>query len=240
MQFPNIKIDTNKLVGFDTETTGVSVVDDRIIQAVLIYNGTDGNQIVKEYFINPGVPIPEEASAIHGFSNEFIAEHGKAPKETLDEIANIIVSSQKQGYYLVIQNASFDLPILNNELKRYGLPTLGDRLEQPTVPYLIDPLVIDRKEDKYRKGKRQLINIAEYYKIEIEGDLHNAVTDVKTMLKVCVAILSKFPKVAKLAGTDLHKYQTDAFKDWADNFNSYLKKQGKPADVPTVWVSDLS
>ena len=239
MQFPNIKINTNKLMGFDTETTGVDTLNDRIVQAVLVYNGTDGSEIVKEYIINPGVPIPEDAAKIHGFTDEFVQKNGTDPKTTLEEIANIIISSQTQGYYLVIQNASFDLPILNNELKRYGLKTLGERLEQSKMPYLIDPLVIDRKEDKYRKGKRQLINIAEHYGVEIIGDLHNAITDVKTMLAVFSKILEKYPKVAKLAGTDLYTYQENAFKDWAENFNKYLESQGKESGVPTLWIPEL-
>ena len=60
---------------WDVESTGIRVLEDRVVQFFGATADAKGNLIdTWEFFINPGVPVPEEAAAIHGFSDEFLAE----------------------------------------------------------------------------------------------------------------------------------------------------------------------
>ena len=57
---------TKPIVFFDLETTGVNVAQDRIVEISILKILTNQTEILKTYLINPGVSIPESASAIHG------------------------------------------------------------------------------------------------------------------------------------------------------------------------------
>ena len=86
---------------------------------------------------------------------------------------------------------------------------------------LYDPYVTDRANDKYRKGKRKLLNLADHYGIEYDPEsLHNALADVTLTAKVAVAVRNKY-------GLPTNQQQADWHKAWAENFRDYLRRQGK-------------
>jgi DNA polymerase III subunit epsilon len=144
---------TGPLLGFDTETTGVDVTHDRIVTAALVRRVPGESTEVRTWLIDPGVPIPAEAAAIHGITTEHAVAHGEAPGPALDEIAALIAADLAIGVPVVAFNAAFDLSLLDAELARHALPTLGERLGRAVTP-VIDPLVLDRSLDRFRKGKR--------------------------------------------------------------------------------------
>lgn len=217
------------ILGFDTETTGVNTDTDRIVTAALVRRAVAGDPrsetTTRTWLINPGVPIPPGASAIHGISTEYAAEHGRPPSEALAEIAEAITVELRAGVPLTAFNASFDVPILENELRRNGLPTIADRLGQPTRP-VVDPLVIDRAVDKYRKGKRKLGDLAVHYEVIQEGELHTAEVDVLVTLDILAALAARNPQMADLHLTDLHDWQASAHRDWAAGFNAWRISRG--------------
>ena len=74
------------LVGFDTETTGVDVGADRIVTAAVVRRDASGTR-VRTWLIDPGIPIPPAATAVHGITTEQARARGRAPREALDEVA---------------------------------------------------------------------------------------------------------------------------------------------------------
>ena len=62
------------LVVFDLETTGVSVTHDRIVEICLLKVFPDMREEIRTYRINPGIPIPAGATAVHGISNADVAD----------------------------------------------------------------------------------------------------------------------------------------------------------------------
>ena len=60
----------NPIVFFDLETTGVNISKDRIIEISLLKVAPNGKEESKTRRINPGIPIPPEATAIHGISDD--------------------------------------------------------------------------------------------------------------------------------------------------------------------------
>ncbi len=65
---------TRPLVFFDCETTGTDISKDRIIEISLLKLFPDGHEEINTFLINPGIPIPPEATAIHGITDEDVKD----------------------------------------------------------------------------------------------------------------------------------------------------------------------
>ena len=222
-----------RVVGFDTETTGVDVTSDRIVTAALVVRGSlTGLSRTRTWLIDPGVEIPEAASAVHGISTEHARAHGAEPATALAEIAAALTAVLADGTPVVAFNAAFDLTILEYELARHGLPTLTDRLGRVPGP-AIDPLVLDRALDRYRPGKRRLGDLAEFYGVVATGDLHAADVDVDATLDVLGALVRRFPELDEVPLQAMQDRQVRAHYRWARSFNEWLVANGferDPAD----------
>ena len=212
------------VVGFDTETTGVDVFTDRIVTAALVRREGSSTSVTT-WLIDPGVPIPEGASAIHGITTEHARAHGRPPEPALDEIAGQVADALAHGEPVVAFNACYDLSLLDAELRRHGLPTLPERIGRE-VRVVLDPLVLDRHMDRYRKGKRRLGNLCGHYDVQSAAALHAADVDVLATLDVLTAIVKAFPEVATMALDDLHDLQVSAHRRWAEGFNTWRAQQG--------------
>ncbi|GMA32234.1 exonuclease domain-containing protein [Litorihabitans aurantiacus] len=225
---------TGRVLGFDTETTGVDVANDRIVTAALVMReGLAGLSRTRTWIIDPGVEIPEAASAIHGVTTAYAREHGRPPREVLEELAQALAGAMADGVPVVAFNATFDLTILEHELARHDLPTLTDRLGRAPGP-AVDPLVLDRALDRYRPGKRRLGNLAEHYGVVATGELHAADVDVDATLDVLGALVRRFPELAEVPLTAMHERQIRAHHAWARGFNAWLRENGYDRPRPTA------
>ena len=101
------------LVVFDIETTGLDIIQDRIIDITLIKINPDNSQIEKNYRVNPTIKISTESSKIHGIYEEDILEC-KPFKNYAKEIYNFIKGCDLAGFNIL----KFDLPILIEEFLR--------------------------------------------------------------------------------------------------------------------------
>ena len=99
--------------------------------------------------------------------------------------------------------------------------------------------MIDRAVDKYRKGKRTLESMIQTYNLENRADLHDAQVDTEVMLDVLNQICKKYPQLQSFDLNELYLWQKEAYKAWADNFNSYLARTNRPANVSDVWPVKL-
>lgn len=104
------------LVSFDLETTGTDVEQDRIVTAALIRLEGDGRTAAKQtWLLDPGVPIPEEAAAIHGISTAYVQEHGRSLTTAIEEITEGLADALRAEIPLVVMNARYDLSLLDRE-----------------------------------------------------------------------------------------------------------------------------
>ncbi len=226
--------------GFDTETTGVDYSTDKIVTAAIVFYdySTQTIQKTQNWLADPGIEISHKATEVNGISTEYAQKYGRPLKEVLVEIRNTLIEATKSDIPIVIFNANFDLSILNANLKAEGLETIEEIIGTDTYN-IIDPLVIDRAVDKYRKGKRTLESMIQTYNLENRADLHDAQVDTEVMLDVLNQICKKYPQLQSFDLNELYLWQKEAYKAWADNFNSYLARTNRPANVSDVWPVKL-
>ena len=104
---------TKPLCFFDLETTGTDISKDRIVEIAVLKLHPDGLQEKKEWRTNPEQPIPAEASAVHGITDEMVASEPTF-KELSNEIYSFIKGCDLAGY----NSDRFDIPLLVEELLR--------------------------------------------------------------------------------------------------------------------------
>ena len=212
------------LTAFDTETTGTDPTQARIVSAAVV-RVVDSGEIAwrKSWLIDPGVDIPAEATEVHGITTAEAQTFGVSPAEALPEIIAALDTP------LVIYNAPYDLTVLDHELARHGLPALdiGDGV--------LDPLVIDRAVDRYRKGRRTLESACEHYGVTLDG-AHDATADAVAAAQLMHAICSAYPQVGGASMETLFARQVAAHAAWAANFEAYLRDRGdESARIDRTW-----
>lgn len=215
-----------RLCVFDLETTGVNVFTDHIVTATVGFVGGGRENHILSWLCNPGVPIPAEAAAVHGITSERAEAEGRPPALVLPGIALALTVAIGEGWPIVAFNASYDLSLLVSELRRRGFESdLEVRLSAARV---VDPLVIDRAVDKYRKGSRKLGDVCRYHGLTLE-DAHDATADALAAGRLAYKLAAKYPDVM----SDLDALQANQaawHRAWATNFAAYLESQGKRAD----------
>ncbi|MEU6367945.1 3'-5' exonuclease [Streptomyces sp. NPDC046931] len=223
------------LIGFDLETTGTDPYEARIVTGAVI-EVKDGQPLGRrDWLADPGVEIPADAVAVHGISNERAAAEGSPADRVADAIADVLVGYWKTGVPVVAYNASFDLTLLTAELRRYGLPSLRDRLGGQEPAPVIDPYTIDRRADRYRPGKRTLEAVCTEYGVVLES-AHNACADALAAARLAGAIAGRHPKIAALGPAELHRRQIGWHADWAADFQAFLRRKGDTeAVVDGAW-----
>ena len=220
------------MVGFDTETTGISTAHDRIVTAAIITR-TGDDVAARTWLIDPGIAIPDRATEVHGITTAQAQAEGAQPADALEEIASILAAAMGAGFPVVAFNAQYDLSILESELARHGLDSLASRLPAGAVAPVVDPLVLDRKLDRWRKGKRKLIDMCATYGVTVVADdLHAADADVLATLDLLRAMAERYPTMAQAALADLHTQQADAHREWAVEFAAWLRSRGRTEDLP--------
>lgn len=220
------------LVGFDTETTGVDVFSDRIVTATIVTVTPGQRPAFREWLINPGIDIPADATAIHGITTESAYDCGLNPAEALYEISGLLALAIIQHTPIVAYNASFDLSLIEAENNRHDLPTITERLDGQPIAPVIDPFVIDRELDKYRRGKRTLAAVCQHHHVTLPA-AHSASADALAAVRLAIALA---PGVKDLTAMQLHDAQTRWHAERQRDFAAYLLKNGKDAsDVSTDW-----
>ncbi|MFF4036763.1 3'-5' exonuclease [Streptomyces sp. NPDC001816] len=223
------------LIGFDLETTGTDPHEARIVTGAVIEVRAGEPLGRREWLADPGVEIPADAVAVHGISNERAAAEGSPADQVADAIADVLVSYWKTGVPVVAYNAAFDLTLLSAELRRYGLPSLSDRLGGRAPAPVVDPYTIDRWVDRYRRGKRNLEAVCAEYGIVLDA-AHNASADALAAARLASAIADRHPKIASLGPAELHRRQIDWYAEWAADFQAFLRRKGDAdAVVDGVW-----
>lgn len=212
---------------FDLETTGKDPGTARIVTAsVVIVNGRDELLQHHEWLVDPGVEIPEEAAAVHGVSTQQARAEGQDAAEATAQIATLL-GELFETMPVMAFNAPYDFTVLEAESRRYGV----DCLDPAPV---IDPLVLDRAVDRYRRGKRTLSVMSEFYGVSLV-DAHTSAADALATIGVADAIARKYPAQIQVEPLQLHSAQIGWQRAWAENFQDFLRRKNPSATVDAAW-----
>lgn len=166
------------LVVFDLETTGTSITKDRIVQIGLVKLMPNGERIARMRFVNPGTPIPAEATEVHGITD---ADVKNAP--AFRQIASSLIDDWFAGSDIGGFNVRrFDLPLLVEELNRAGVS-----LDLGGVR------ILDAQTVYHKKEPRTLEAALEMYCGRPLENAHSAQADAEAALDVILAQGKKYP-----------------------------------------------
>ena len=218
-----VPVDRGRLLAFDLETTGPDPHTALVVTSALV--AIDGSHVeTTQWLADPGVEIPAGATAVHGITTEHAREHGREHAEVVAETIAGIRRGWAEGRTLVVFNAAFDLTIL----KRLDP---GFEIAGPVV----DPYVVDRALDPYRKGKRTLGALCEHYGVRLDG-AHDAGADAVAAARLAWKLLGDRPELADVDGRELYRRQVAWHAERQRDFAEYLQRKGEDATrVNTEW-----
>lgn len=197
-----------RLLGFDLETTAPDPEEARIVSAAVVLVGGGQERVSRTWLVDPGVPIPPEATEVHGITTEQAQELGRPFADVAAEIVDALLEVQTWGAPLVAFNARYDLTVLARELGRLG-GTIG------TPEVVVDPLVIDKHLDRYRKGSRKLDAICAHYGATLE-QAHDADSDALAACRAAWVLGAKGKVVRRVWDAQTGAEKAALVQEWEE------------------------
>lgn len=208
-----------QLAVFDTETTGVDIHTARVVSSTIALIGAQGEVLERyDWLLNPGIPIPQAASQVHGITTEVAQASGVAAAVGISQILARLREMLDRGFPIVAYNAPYDLSLLRAEAHRYSL-------DWPSAfAPVIDPLVIDKQCDRFRRGKRTLEVVAAHYGIQLH-EAHDAGEDAIAAGRLAQALARRYAQQLPSELMELHRAQVEWSDAQAANFESYMRRE---------------
>ncbi len=181
---------------FDLETTGLNSKKDEPVQVTIILVRLVDGQLVEiarfNTYIKPHVPVEPEAAAVTGITDEFLADK---PDET--DVFPKIKELFDQADYICGHNiVAFDVKFMTQMYERCGYPDGFNFSEEQMLDTLVACRDIVPKEeapiDDKGKHSHRLQYMVDYFNVEVEGDFHDALTDVKSCVGLCEKLITEY------------------------------------------------
>ncbi|MGB5818112.1 MAG: exonuclease domain-containing protein [Saonia sp.] len=214
---------TKPICFFDLETTGTNVAKDRIVEISILKVFPNGTTESKTWLVNPEMQIPEEVVAIHGISNEKVANE-PIFKELSKEIYRMIKDSDLGGF----NSNRFDIPLLAEEMLRADMDFDMKNMASVDVQTIF-----------HKMEKRTLGAAYTFYCGKELTDAHSAEADTLATYEVLLSQLERYPElennIKKLSEFSTHKQSVDfagfiALDEDGDEIFSFGKHKGKKVD----------
>jgi DNA polymerase-3 subunit epsilon len=197
---------------FDLEATGTDVNQDRIVDICVLRVAPDGQETLFQSLVNPGVPIPPEATAVHKITDDMVASEPTL-KDLAPKILEIFDGADVSGF----NAAKYDIPLLTNELKRAGFdwPSEGRRVADSFTIFA-------------RKERRDLTAAYKFYCGKDLSGAHRAEADVRAAAEVLFAQVERYADLPKdIAGLSAFCSQVDASR--VDAEGKFVWRNGEAA-----------
>lgn len=217
-----------ELLAFDLETTGVDPATAVPVSYAFSRLSRDRSAIRVASLVDPGVPIPAGATAVHGITTERARSEGVELAAAAGLVLDEIVAAGREGVPVVGMNLRYDLAIVDRigrELRGEGLRELG--WSGPAL----DVLVIDRHLDRWRRGRRTLGDLCAHYGVELEA-AHDACADAEAAAGVLWELCRRWPELGALAIDELHAEQVRWHRSWGEDYSDWCRKKGRPGLDP--------
>ncbi len=188
---------TRPICFFDLETTGTNVARDRIVEISILKINPNGNKESKTWLVNPEMQIPADSTAIHGISNEKVANEPTF-KALSKEIHAMIKDSDLGGF----NSDRFDIPLLAEEMLRADIDF-----------DMKNAVSVDVQTIFHKMEKRTLGAAYKFYCDKNLEDAHSAEADTLATYEVLLSQLDRYPElennIKKLAEFSTHRQFAD-------------------------------
>lgn len=164
------------IVFFDLETTGIDIVNDRIVEISLLKISPEGKEETRTLRINPEMPIPPQATAVHGITDEDV-KNEPTFNTVAKDIAKFIEGCDLGGY----NSNKFDIPLLAEEFLRVGVDIDLKKHR------FVDVQVIFHKMEQ-----RTLSAAYKFYCQKTLDDAHSAEADTKATYEILKAQIERY------------------------------------------------
>ncbi len=162
---------------FDLETTGIEVAKDRIVEISIFKVFPNGTSESKTWLVNPTISIPPQTTAVHGITNEKVAN-----EPTFSELASTIYAMIKDSDLGGFNSDRFDIPLLAEELLRAGVDfDMKNRVS------------VDVQTIFHKKEERTLSAAYKFYCNENLENAHSAEADTMATYEILKAQLDRYP-----------------------------------------------
>lgn len=221
-----MKLNLSKpIIFFDLETTGVNFQTDRIVEISYIKVNPNGSEESRTIRVNPGCPIPAEATAVHHITDADVAGERQF-KDIARELARTFQGCDIGGF----NSNRFDLPLLMEEFLRAGVDDFD----------LSHSRLIDVQTIFHKMEQRTLVAAYKFYCGKDLTEAHSANADTRATYEVLMAQLDRYPEALKndmdfLASFSVQKRPVDVAgrlvydEQGRETFN-FGKHRGKPVD----------
>ena len=165
------------MVFFDLETTGTNISTDRIVEISVVKVMPDGEQIVRTRRINPEMPIPADATAVHHITDEDVKDCPSF-RQVAKSLREFMVGCDFCGF----NSNRFDLPLLAEEFLRAGVE----------VDFFDKAKYVDVQNIFHKKEERTLVAAYRFYCGKELEAAHSANADTMATYEVLCAQLDKY------------------------------------------------
>ena len=169
------------IIFFDLETTGLTIGKDHIVELCYIRLEPNGCERAETLRFNPGMPIPKEASAVHGITNEDVKDCPTFAKKA-EELAKVFEDCDLAGY----NSNRFDVPMLAEEFALCGIDI---RIHEKKL--------VDVQNIFHKMEQRTLVAAYKFYCGKDLENAHSALADTRATLEVLEAQLDRYPDTLK-------------------------------------------
>ncbi|MFD0992780.1 exonuclease domain-containing protein [Tenacibaculum geojense] len=214
---------TKPIVFFDLETTGINIATDRIVEISILKVFPNGNKESKTWLVNPEMPIPPQVTAVHGITDDKVANEPTF-KELAPKVNEMIKDADLAGF----NSNRFDIPLLAEELLRAGIDF--DMKQRKAVDVQV---IFHKKEQRTLSAGYKF-----YCGKELEG-AHSAEADTMATYEILKAQLDKYDdienSVEALSQYSAHTKRADfagfiLFNDKQQEIFSFGKYKGRTVE----------
>jgi len=219
-----MKLNLKKTIAFfDLETTGISITHDRIVEIAVLKIHPNGLKETKTWLVNPTIPIPKEASDIHGIKDEDVAD-----KPTFKEIAKQVDEFMSHCDLGGFNSNRFDIPLLVEELLRVDID-----FKIPSRKF------VDVQTIFHKMEQRNLTAAYKFYCGKSLENAHSAEADITATYEVLEAQIDRYEELQNdvnfLSEFSSHNNNVDVagriiYNDKMVEVFNFGKYKGKPVE----------
>ncbi|NNV54490.1 3'-5' exonuclease [Limnovirga soli] len=198
-----MKLELQRPLAFiDLETTGISISNDKIVEIAIVKIMPDGSKLVKRKLINPQMPIPKNASDVHGITDEMVKD---APtfKQVANELKQFMDNCDMGGY----NSNRFDVPLLIEEFSRAGMDFSIDGRK-----------MVDAQKVFHQMEQRTLSAAYKFYCGKSLEEAHSAEADATATWEVLEAQVERYPALGNTVESIVKFTGEDDIVDFARRF----------------------